>query len=365
MPTRPATATQRVARTAAPRGIEDAALLQAAEAVLRAHGVPARREVTPGKAGNEAWLRVGEGRAAVRYAVEAARTLTQATLGGVLLRLRERAGKGLIAAGHVPPALAEALRERGIAFVDLAGNAWLQQPGVMLQIAGRRPEKAARAERPARVFHPGGLRVVFALLCRPELVDAPVREIAAAAGVAHGTADWVLRDLKKMGHIVELGRRPGARGRARTRRLERRGALIDLWTQAYPGQLRPGLAPRRFRAAKPGWWRGVDFARYGLALGGEAAAERLTRHLKPETVTLYAVGGAERPVHQDHMLLQDPGGEVEILDAFWNFPAGAGLEGMVPPLLVYADLVATGDDRCLEAAKLVHERYLARPDGQG
>ena len=173
------------------------------------------------------------------------------------------------------------------------------------------------------------------------------------------------RDLKKMGHVVELGRRPGARGRARTRRLERRGALIDLWTQAYPGQLRPGLAPRRFRAAKPGWWRGVDFARYGLALGGEAAAERLTRHLKPETVTLYAVGGAERPVHQDHMLLQDPGGEVEILDAFWNFPAGAGLEGMVPPLLVYADLVATGDDRCLEAAKLVHERYLARPDGQG
>ncbi len=359
MPTRPVTTPKAAARIAAPRGIEDAALLQAAEAMLRAHGVPARREVMPGKPGTKAWLRVGEGRAAVRYAVEVVRTLTQATLGGVLLRLRERAGKGMIAAGYVPPALAETLRERGIAFVDLAGNAWLHQPGVMLQVAGRRPQRAARAERPARVFHPGGLRVVFALLCRPQLVDAPVREIAAAAGVAHGTADWVLRDLKKMGHLVELGRRPGARGRARTRRLERRGALIDLWTQAYPGRLRPGLAPRRFRAAKPGWWRGVDFVRYGLALGGEAAAERLTHHLKPESVTLYAAGGGERPVHQDHVLLQDPDGEVEILDAFWNFPAPAGLEGIVPPLLVYADLVATGDDRCLEAAKLVHERYLA------
>ncbi|TAK84762.1 MAG: hypothetical protein EPO20_13030 [Betaproteobacteria bacterium] len=156
--------------------------------MLRAHGVPARREVMPGKAGTEAWLRVGEGRAAVRYAVEVVRTLTQATLGGVLLRLRERAGKGMIAAGYVPPALAETLRERGIAFVDLAGNAWLHQPGVMLQVAGRRPQRAARAERPARVFHPGGLRVVFALLCRPQLVDAPVREIAAAAGVAHEQA---------------------------------------------------------------------------------------------------------------------------------------------------------------------------------
>lgn len=278
MPTRLVATPKAAARIAAPRGIEDAALLQAAEAMLRAHGVPARREVMPGKAGTEAWLRVGEGRAAVRYAVEVVRTLTPATLGGVLLRLRE---------------------------------------------------------------------------------------IAAAAGVAHGTADWVLRDLKKMGHLVELGRRPGARGRARTRRLERRAALIDLWTQAYPGRLRPGLAPRRFRATKPGWWRGVDFARYGLALGGEAAAERLTHHLKPESVTLYAAGGGERPVHQDHVLLQDPGGEVEILDAFWKFPAPAGLEGIVPPLLVYADLLATGDDRCLEAAKLVHGRYLARPDGQG
>ena len=342
----------------------EAAMLHAAEAVLRARGVPAKLEFThrAGRAGEDAWLRIGHGRSAVRYAVEAARGLAPGTLGGVLLKLRDREGKGLIVADYVTPALADTLRDRGVAFVDLAGNAWVQQAGIVLQVAGKKPQRPAADARPARVLQPGGLRIVFALLCRPELVNATVRDIAKAAGVAHGTVGWVLRDLKKMGHIVELGRRPGARGRARTRRLEQRRRLLDLWVQAYPGQLRPRLNPRRFQATQPGWWRTADFTRYGLALGGEPAAERLTQHLKPETITLYAVGGGERLVHQDHILLNDAKGDVEILDAFWNFAPPDELRGIVPPLLVYADLLATGDDRCIEAARLVYDRYLAQPD---
>lgn len=344
----------------------EAAMLHAAEAVLRTHGVPAKLEFThrAGRAGEDAWLRVGHGKAAVRYAVDVARGLTPGTLGGVLLKLRDREGKGLIVADYVTPALADTLRERGVAFVDLAGNAWVQQAGIVLQVTGRRPERPTDDARPARVLQPGGLRIVFALLCRPELVNATVRDIAKAAGMAHGTVGWVLRDLKKMGHIVELGRRPGARGRARTRRLEQRRRLLDLWAQAYPGQLRPRLNPRRFRATQPGWWRTADLIRYGLALGGEPAAERLTRHLKPENITLYAVGGEERPVHRDHILLNDAKGDVEILDAFWNFAQPEELRDIVPPLLVYADLLATGDDRCIEAARIVYDRYLAQPDGK-
>src|SRR3970282_50779 len=170
----------------------EAAMLHAAEAVLRARGVPAKLEFThrAGRAGEDAWLRIGHGRSAVRYAVEA------------------------------PP--------------------------------------------------------------------------------GQGAGVWVLRDLKKMGHIVELGRRPGARGRARTRRLEQRRRLLDLWVQAFPGQLRPRLHPPRLQATQPGWWRTADFARYGLALGGEPATERLTQHLKPETIPLSAVGGGGRFQQQAH-----------------------------------------------------------------
>jgi len=33
---------------------------------------------------------------------------------------------------------------------------------------------------------------------------------------------------------------------------------------------------------------------------------------------------------------------------------------VVPPVLVYADLLATGDGRCLETAQLLYEAHLAR-----
>jgi hypothetical protein len=36
----------------------------------------------------------------------------------------------------------------------------------------------------------------------------------------------------------------------------------------------------------------------------------------------------------------------------------------VPPLLAYADLLATLDPRNLEAAKLIHDQYLATPEAQ-
>ena len=40
---------------------------------------------------------------------------------------------------------------------------------------------------------------------------------------------------------------------------------------------------------------------------------------------------------------------MEVLKRFWKFEPE--VPGMVPAILVYADLLATGDARCLEAAE--------------
>ena len=37
---------------------------------------------------------------------------------------------------------------------------------------------------------------------------------------------------------------------------------------------------------------------------------------------------------------------------------------IAPPLLVYADLMDTGDDRNIEAAEIIYDNYLAQPDRQ-
>jgi hypothetical protein len=53
----------------------------------------------------------------------------------------------------------------------------------------------------------------------------------------------------------------------------------------------------------------------------------------------------------------DHTGNVEILDAFWNFDAIPDND-LVPPVLVYADLLATNDGRNAEAAKLIYEQRI-------
>jgi hypothetical protein len=49
-------------------------------------------------------------------------------------------------------------------------------------------------------------------------------------------------------------------------------------------------------------------------------------------------------------------GNVEILEKFWKFDE----EGdVVPPVLAYADLLATHDGRNAEAARMIYEKRIA------
>jgi len=67
--------------------------------------------------------------------------------------------------------------------------------------------------------------VVFALLCRPDLVAAPYRKIAEAAGVALGAVTPVFRDLGRLGFLRVT--------KARGRRLERQAELLDAWVEMW------------------------------------------------------------------------------------------------------------------------------------
>jgi len=92
------------------------------------------------------------------------------------------------------------------------------------------------------------------------------------------------------------------------------------------------------------------------------SANRLTGYLKPGEVTVYAKG-LPGLLLQAQRMRADPQGDVAVVEEFWNFPPTDTEVDTVPPLLVYADLMATGDPRAIEAAGLIHAKYLARPDG--
>jgi hypothetical protein len=57
---------------------------------------------------------------------------------------------------------------------------------------------------------------------------------------------------------------------------------------------------------------------------------------------------------------QTGGRVLEWRKPFWGNMATTTRPDIVHPVLVYADLLATGDARCIETAQLVYDEYLAR-----
>lgn len=269
----------------------------------------------------------------------------------------ERYGtRGVLVAPYLTAELANHCRaELDLNFIDTAGNAYLRAPGLYVFVRGERPPALRVTAMGAR----GGgtataLRVVFALLCKPELLNAPYRDLVAAAEVALGAVGGVFFDVQDRGHLT------GGK-RKRNRRWLEPARLLDEWVTNFPIKLRPKLNPRRFRAPDPGWWQQARLEE-GARWGGEVAAAKLAGYLKPATCTIYLDPQNGRTLLatlvKQHHLRADPHGNVEILDAFWKFQPEGTEPDLVPPLLVYADLMATLDPRNLDVAKRIRAEHI-------
>lgn len=289
----------------------------------------------------------------IRFAVEVKNFLTRTTLGVAVQQLRNdpRNRKGLLVTRYITPQVADLLKNMGIPFMDAAGNAYIDDPPLYVFVKGNKLPEDDRPEPVTRAFRPGGLRIIFTLLNNPGMEKTPYRNIAKATGLALGTIGWVMNDLRKLGYLVDMG--------ARGRRLTRKNDLLTRWVTAYPDQLRPGLVIGRFKAKDDDWWKDAEIETFHALWGGEIAAARLTKYLKPQTATIYTREPPARLVLK-YQLKKDPAGRVEILRPFWHFEYPGHHPDLVPPVLIYADLLATGDERNIETAGLVHEKEIAR-----
>ena len=283
--------------------------------------------------------------------IEIKTRLTKPMLGAIAHQLQQNHGHGLLVTEYVNPMMAQRLKDLDVFFIDTVGNAYLNLPPVLVYIRGNKPEKPAGTVHKTRAFQPTGLKVLFALLCNPELVNAPYRDIANATNVALGTVGWVINNLKDLGHIAQLGK--GCRV------IRGRQKLLDRWVTTYPELLRPKLVIGRYTVPEKNWWKQAAIHNLQAYWGGEVAAAKLTKYLKPEQITIYVRDQAAR-LQLEYGMRKDPNGEIELLDAFWNRQCDFNDEDITPALLTYADLLATGDQRNLETATIIYEKYLAQ-----
>lgn len=257
----------------------------------------------------------------------------------------------LLLAKYVDPKMAEQLRQDGMEFIDAAGNAFINQPPIYIFIKGNRPPEVIMPTPPKRAFRAAGLKVTYAFLCNPGMENKPYREIADATGVALGTIGWFMRELKETGFLVDMG--------TRGNKLTQKEALLQRWVTAYPEQLRPKLLLGRYKGEHD-WWRQRRLDPFKAQWGGEVAAARLTQYLQPQTITIYTTAGQLNDLLIENRLKKDPNGEVEVLVRFWTPGEKEEHEDMVHPILVYADLLATGNERNIETARMIYEQLIVR-----
>ncbi|REE91214.1 type IV toxin-antitoxin system AbiEi family antitoxin [Cupriavidus plantarum] len=282
---------------------------------------------------------------------------------------------GLLITTYLTPALAVQCREMGLQFIDTAGNAYLDAAGMFVFVCGQTPPGSLVRPPMRTTGNPSSQRMVFALLSRPALLQATYREIAHLSGIALGSVGAVFNGLAARGWLLETRTeapaeggetRPEARteGRAEEkRRLTAPDRLLDEWVANFPTILRPRLQPRRFAASAADWWQALppeDLAALDACWGSEVAAlamgaatdlaglveQRQTIYMQPARM-----GQGTQALASRYRLKPQPNGPIEILEAFWD-PAieDPARPGLAPPVLVYADLMASLQPRNLEVA---------------
>jgi len=297
------------------------------------------------------------GKKQMRYFAEIKNNITKAYIALTAHRRNILPGPMLLITDYVNNAMVEYLKEQKIEFIDAAGNAYLNQPPVHILIKGNKPEKKHAIGPTGQVFRPTGLKVVFTILCNTEAINKNYRLIAQAAGVALGNIGWIIADLKRLGIVIDMGKRG--------RRIVQKQRLLEHFVEEYPKKLRQQLLLGRF-AGDQDWWKRKNKDFGGFLWGGEIAAAKMGNYLKPQTVTIYLKQDLLNEFLLKNRLKKDAKGEVEILRIFWNFnkiadPNAqniAGHKNLTNPILAYADLMATGIQRNIEAAKEMYEQYL-------
>lgn len=301
--------------------------------------------------GYDALLSVTVNGSVEEFSAVVRRNITTENLGSVTSQLRHLEPRGILVAHQITPQQADKLRRMEIPFIDTAGNIFLKSSANYVFVSGRRTAKLSKLDQATRALGPSGLRTIFALLSIPGLERKGYREIATAASVSHGTVGWIIGDLEQQGFIVDMG--------ARGRRLVNKRKLLTKWVEAFPERLRPKLIIGRFDSPDRTWWLNDELAPQDGLWGGEVAAAKMTNHLRPAVATIYASSSLPN-LQARHRLRRDENGNLEILRKFWEFDQTDSPSVIAPPLLVYADLLASGDERNIETAEIFYESHIAR-----
>lgn len=289
----------------------------------------------------------------VKFTVEVKKELRSYHLDNLLKQLQNYSSL-MVIAKVITPRLKEELMQHEIAYLEANGNTWLRKEGIYIWIDSNKP-LAKEKEKLNRAFTKTGLKVVFHFLIEEETLNLSYREIAHQTDTGLGNVNNIISGLKEKGFLIKMSED------ALT--LTNKKQLLEKWLDGYEDRLKPALELGTYRFAKNedfNRWKNLPLAKGETFWGGEAAGDLFTKYLKPAELTIFTKE-ERKDLIKNYRLVPDTKGNVKVYKKFWN----DGLDkqkqvdkNLVPPLLAYADLISTGDKRCIETARKIYEQFL-------
>ncbi len=251
----------------------------------------------------------------------------------------------ILIAEKIYPKMKAILRDFNMNYLDTQGNIYLKNKGVFLFI--EQPGNKTRHVKTKKLFTPAGLKVVFNLLIKPDLVNHTYRDIAKETGVALDTINKVFAVLEQKRYLLRVDHKK--------RKLQYRQQLLDNWVVNYNDVLREKVLLGRYRfVTRENDWLQNKFNTPQTQWGGEPAANILTNYIQPGKFCMYTEE-AVPALMKNLKILPDQNGNLFLYKKFWKTDEQ---EQTVPEILVYADLLNTGDPRNIETANILYNETI-------
>ncbi|MDR5591327.1 type IV toxin-antitoxin system AbiEi family antitoxin [Christiangramia sp. SM2212] len=290
----------------------------------------------------------------IQFVVEAKAAVRTSNQGFILSQLEEMKNNSnrpiILIAEYISKKATHELKERGINYIDVAGNSFIKYEDLAIFVEGQKNTKKDKTNQ-SRAFQETGLKIIFHLLNTPEHLQDSYRRIAEQADVSIGSVSNVMAELEELNYLLKTKQK---------RAIKNTDELLERWVVEFNAVLRPRILRKRMRFIDQDQsknWRDIDIhTENGVLLwGGEPGGAIITENLRPEKFTVFTDLELSE-VANKLRLIPSENGEIEILQKFWK--NDANYAQVAPALLVYADLMNSGFGRNIETAKQILKNEL-------
>lgn len=260
----------------------------------------------------------------------------------------------VLIADYIPLEIAKEFKSLGMNYIDSSGNTFLMNKDLCIYISGQKRIKATQTHK-SRAFQESGIKLILGLVSNPDLIESSYRSISETVGISLASVAYVMQELTELNFILKTNDK---------KVLKNKKDLVNRWVVAYHDALRPRLLKRKMRfvdKSKYADWKNItlnDSKEINTLWGGEPGAAILTNFLKPMIFTIYTTKSWQECA-KEFGLVPDENGDVVILQMFWKLISPSEKNrAIVPPVLIYADLINSSNDRNVETAEIVFDNEL-------